>query len=585
MALGATARRRTGVVAGIAAGTVLTLVLVAGAYRWLETQDKGCEGTSLTATVAASPDQFPVMSALANRWSDTTPKVDGRCVHVNVVSAEPSTVAAALGPTWNDGRDGPRPDVWAPDSSAWTVVAGARPEAKGLLPTDPKSVAKSAMVLALPRQMAQAMGWPNREVRASDLMGALATGRTWAQFGHPEWGGMRFGMTDPTRSAAGLNMLLSVIDGDADGKVSNAELTASVGFAGAVTTVAPDANALVDGLSRGRSAEQVLASAVAFPTDEQQLAAHASSRSKLDLVPIYAGNEATFADHPYAILNAPWVDATKGEIASRFLDYLLSDDGQRAYGTAGFRDAAGSTRYAPVLSADLGFQPDVQPTGRVPEAASVNQIIAQWSLMQRPVNVLIVLDTSGSMSERIAQVNLTRLQLLQQAAIKGIGLLNNASTMSLWQFSSKLTPTTDYQQLVPFAPAGTTDPAQRRQQLITAISGLRAKGGTGLYDTTYAALRAMQQSWRPDAINLVILISDGKNEDDAGLNRAELLRHLQTEKRTDRPAPFIGIAVGPAADAAAMKEISLATGGRTFVAKNDTDAVQQIVLAFAGRLK
>jgi Ca-activated chloride channel family protein len=585
MGLAATARRQTGAIAGIAAGTVLTIALVGGVYRWLDTPARGCEGESLTATVAASPDQFPVMSSLANRWSDTTPKVDGQCVHVTVVSAEPSAVAAALGPTWDAGRDGPRPDVWAPDSSAWMVVAAARPEAQALLPADTTRVAQSAIVLALPRPMAEAMGWPTRTVRTTDLMGALATGRTWAQFGHPEWGGMRFGMTDPTRSTAGLNTLLAVIDRDADGKVSNAELTGSVGFASAVTTVAPDANALVDRLSRGRTAEQALASAVAFPTDEQQLASHASSSSDLDLVPIYPGDEVMFADHPYAILNAPWVDSTKVEIATQFRDYLLSVDGQQAYGTAGFRDATGSTRHAPVLSPELGFQPDVRPSGRAPDAASVNQIIAQWSLLQRPVNVLVVLDTSGSMSERVAQVNLTRLQLLQQAAVKGIGLLNNVSTLSLWQFSSKLTPTADHRELVPFSPTADGDPAQRRQELVQAIGGLRAKGGTGLYDTTYAAFHAMQQAWRPDAINVVILISDGKNEDDIGLSRTELLRRLKSEKRTDRPAPFIGIAVGPAADAAVLKEISLATGGRTFVAKNDTDAVQQIVLAFAGRLK
>ncbi len=566
--------------AWIAGGTALTLALGGVALAKLGGPATGCRGKTVTTTVAASPDQYAVMSDLANRWTDSTPKVDGRCVAVSVVSAEPSKVAAALGSAWNEGRDGPRPDVWAPDSSVWTAVAAARPEAAAVLPDESPSIATSAIVLALPRPMAEAMGWPGKEVRSGDLLVAMATGRTWAQFGHPEWGAMRFGMTDPTRSASGLTSLLAVIDSDRDGKVSDAELTASVGFAGAVTSIAPDVATLVDGFSKGRAPGDALASAVAFPADEHELIAHRPSG--LELVPIYPGDEVPVADHPFVILKAPWVDYVKTETAAKFRDFLLDDDARRAYGAAGFRDVDGSTRHAPVLAAELGFKPAVTPVTSRPDAASVNQIVAQWSLLQRPINVLIVLDTSGSMNQRVPQANLTRLQLLQQAAVKGIGLLNSSSRMSLWQFSSNLTPTTDHRQLVPFPAANATS---QRGQLIEAIKGLRADGNTGLYDTARAAHRAILDAWQPGAINLVILISDGRNEDSAGLSRDELIRALRSEKRADRPAPIIGMAVGPAADAAALTEIAQVTGGRTFVAKNDTDAVQQIVLAFAGRLK
>jgi hypothetical protein len=42
--------------------------------------------------------------------------------------------------------------------------------------------------------------------------------------------------------------------------------------------------------------------------------------------------------------------------------------------------------------------------------------------------------------------------------------------------------------------------------------------------------------------------------------------------------------VGPEADANALRQISQATGGRTFVARDPNQAVQTLVLAFAGRL-
>jgi Ca-activated chloride channel family protein len=579
------ASRTIGLVALGLAGIMVLLSVGAAGYLWVNRAGADCSGDQVTTTVAASPDQFPVMSELANRWNaDVQPDSD-RCVRVAVQSVEPSKVAAALGPAWDEARDGARPDVWAPDSAAWTLVAGARQGARPLLPTRAPSIAQSAIVLALPRPMAEAMGWPKRQVRMPDLLGAMAAGKTWASFGHPEWGAIRFGMTDPTRSAAALNVLISILDRDADRKLSNAELTASVAFTGSVTKFAATAEELFDAASLA-DPKQALKSAVIFPTDEFDLASNRASSPELDFVPIYLGDQATFADHPYAILDAPWVDETKYRTAANFRDYLLSAEGQRAYGGAGFRDTTGTARPGPLLDRGRGFATTLQNRAQLPDAQSVNQIIAQWSLLQRPINVLIVLDTSGSMNERIPQLNATRLQLLQQAAVKGIGLLNSVSSMSLWQFSSKLTPTTDYRELVPLGLAtGKVGAVSRRDALVAAIQGLRAGGGTGLYDTTAAAYAAMQKAWQPDAVNMVMVITDGKNEDDAGLSQDQLLAQLRTITRADRPTPILGIAVGPEADAAAMQRISQITGGRTFPAKSDKQVLEQIVLAFAGRLR
>ena len=117
-----------------------------------------------------------------------------------------------------------------------------------------------------------------------------------------------------------------------------------------------------------------------------------------------------------------------------------------------------------------------------------------------------------------------------------------------------------------------------------AVQQLKAGGGTGLYDTVYAAYLRMQRAWQPNAQNVLVVMTDGKNEDDEGLNLASLLQRLGAAARADRPLPIIGIAVGPEADANALQQISKATGGRTFVARDDLSAIQQIVLAFAGRI-
>jgi Mg-chelatase subunit ChlD len=124
----------------------------------------------------------------------------------------------------------------------------------------------------------------------------------------------------------------------------------------------------------------------------------------------------------------------------------------------------------------------------------------------------------------------------------------------------------------------------RRQAMVGAIQQLTAKGDTGLYDTILAAYLAMQQAWRPNAQNVLVVITVGKNEDANGISLQQLLEKLKAANRADHPLYVIGIAVGPEADAEALDQITKVTDGRTIVARDELSAIQQIVLAFAGRL-
>ena len=112
-----------GVVGLVGVASLVTL----GVIRSGKTAPQGCTGQPVTVTIASSATQFPVLSGLARRWTDEAPSVDGRCVAATVTLKRSSEVAAALGPGWDPGRDGPRPDVWAPDSSLWVLVAASRP--------------------------------------------------------------------------------------------------------------------------------------------------------------------------------------------------------------------------------------------------------------------------------------------------------------------------------------------------------------------------------------------------------------------------------------------------------------------------
>lgn len=575
--------RRSGRVWWAVVAVCALTLLIGGAtagYRRVAASD-GCAGTPVSLTVATSTDQFPVMSGLAGAFNASGHTLSGRCVAVNVRPAVSATVAAHVGTAWDEQRDGPRPDVWAPDSSAWLLLAAGRPEARAVLPAGAApSLATSAVVLAMQRPMAQALGWPGRDIGMTDLVGT-----SWARLGHPEWGPLRLGLSDPVTSTAGLVTVLTILDPDNDGAMANDELVGGLSFAQLIGASDEDTDGLLRRYANGDSTTAPGRLPAAVPVLERDLGEYAAGSPNVDLVPIYLREGTTFADYPYTVLRAPWVDGDRQRLAADFLDYLRTGPAQKAYARAGFRDPSRSTQDTTLLDPTRGFRLEVNGPQRAPTAAGLAQLTQIWRVLQRPNNALLALDTSASMDEPVPGAAQTRLQLVQQAASRGAAMLNDQTTVGLWQFSSELTPTTDYRELVAPARAGERiGGVPRRQAVIDAVRRLRAAGGTSLYDTVYAGYLRMQQAWRPNAQNVLVVMTDGKNEDDDGLTLPELIRRLRAAARPDRPLPVIGIAVGPRADAGALQEISRVTGGRTVVARDEVAAVQQIVLAFAGRV-
>ena len=110
----------------------------------------------------------------------------------------------------------------------------------------------------------------------------------------------------------------------------------------------------------------------------------------------------------------------------------------------------------------------------------------------------------------------------------------------------------------------------QRQALGGALAELPGLtyGGTGLYDTTLAAVRAVRAGYDDEAVNSVVLLTDGRNEDPGSLALPQLLHTLRAERDPARPVAVIAIGVGPDADAEALSRIVAATGGRSYVARN-----------------
>src|SRR5205814_1195816 len=95
----------------------------------------------------------------------------------------------ALARGWDEKVDGPAPDVWSPASSAWVVLLRQRlrGDAAPLVPDTISHVAFSPLVIAMPKPMAVALGWPSKQLGWSDLLTLARDPAGRARVGHPEW--------------------------------------------------------------------------------------------------------------------------------------------------------------------------------------------------------------------------------------------------------------------------------------------------------------------------------------------------------------------------------------------------------------
>lgn len=441
------------------------------------------------------------------------------CAVADVTATEPVKALARL-----TERGAARPDVWVPDSSIWldrAATAGVR------LPGGAPSLATSPVVLAA------APGSPAFDAYVAAQAGA------------------RLGLPSPRTSSVALGVLLAVQDVAAARPEARLVSTGTLRAAALQTT--------------GGSLAERLAGAggVAVPATAQEVTALEAARpGSARAVPLPAGS--LRLDYPWAVLADDAATVAKADA----LLADLRDEGRAALAAAGFD--------APTDRAQAG----------VPAAQAADTAARTFDVVRAPSRMLAVIDVSGSMGLRVPGAGgATRIDLVRDGALRGLDLFPDDNVLGLWAFSTYLTPTSDHVELVPLQPLGAgPDGTTGRQRLLTAMQGVRhvPGGGTALYDTALAAVRAVRATYDPSRVNSVVLLSDGRNDDDKGLKLNELLATLQREVDHARPVPVIAIAYGPDSDAEAMTAISRVTGGATYLSKDPRD-VRRVFLDAVGQ--
>ena len=554
-----------------------------------------CGGDAVTLAVTASSEKAQLMKQLAAGYMDEGHTVDGRCVRVEVTSKASGGAMAALAKGWDEATDGPRPDVWTPASSGWVrlleqrTLAADRPK---LIPADLPKIAASPLVIAMPRPMAQALGWPKKQLGWADLLELGRDDTGWARNGHPEWGQFRLGKTNPNYSTSGLNATIGAyfaatrLSSDLTEKdVASAKTRKFVeGVERSVVHYGDTTLTFLSNLQRAddQGAGLSYISAVAVeeksvwdynqgnPTgDPATLGRH--PKPKVPLVAIYPKEGTLLSDHPWVVLTAPWVDDAKRKAAADLLAYLQAGKAQAKFQEYAFRN--GQAKPGPLITEDNGLlRAEPRALLSPPAPRVLDKLLQSWAGLRKRANVLLVMDTSGSMGEQVAGTGKSKLELAKQAARNSLSQFAARDQVGLWMFSTLLDGETDYRELAAVGPMD----AQHRAELAQRIDGLQPGGGTGLYDTALAAYQFVRDHASADDINAVVLLTDGRNEDD-GISVDNLLGQVRTEEGA-RSVRLFTIGYGEDADLGTLRRISDTTNAAAYDSSDPT-GIDQVFTA------
>ncbi len=421
------------------------------------------------------------------------------------------------------GRTAIDPTIVTPQSSDWLVDVNHR---AGRVVVDLDStvnIAETWLGIVTYREMAECLGWPDREIGYRDIVALRANPEGWAAYpdcAQAEWGRTpKLAFTNPNTSTSGRNVLVSLYSMAAD--KAPADLTVADIERPEVVEFVKDFQQLVDhylpgtlplntkivqGTQYGHfflMPEDNLVSL--FKGNETAVVADGTEQSIepiTDLVMIYPKEGSVLNANPAGLVSASWVSAEQSEGALEWIEYLRDDEQQRTFMAAGFRPATGTSAKVDERQFEewgLGAQQPtsiIEPGDLAPEV--LERIIDSWGAVKNPAIVTFVVDVSGSMKgEKLAQVQDGLLRLLD--AMAGTENVGNDTQVGLVTFSSEVIASITPQPL-----------RLSRYDIADEINQMTATGNTALYDAVYRAVYLTESvAGDPRATRAVVVLSDG----------------------------------------------------------------------------
>ena len=560
----------------------------------------GDPGNCVVVDMAVSSEKIGLLKELAKTFNDQRNAVgSGACIFVRPQSKASGAAQTALATTWNEAENGPKPVIWSPASSAWGAILNQRLAQAGqpaMAPSDAAAFMLTPLVIAMPKPMADALGYPDKPVGYADIAKLATSPNGWADYGHPEWGAFRLGKTNPNFSTSGLSALIAqtyAAAGKTEGlsteDLSNPKVVeTSKALESAVVHYGDITMTFLNNWFRADKRGTALTYASAVAVEEKSVIDYnlgnpdgvldpgeEPRQPKIPLVAVYPSEGTLYSDNPFFVLDAPWVDAGQKEGAAKFQEFVQRPENQAKVLQFGFRPGNPAVAVADPISAANGVNP-APPANllRVPEPKVMVDLLDRWQQFRKGARVLLVLDVSGSMGDPASTgSDQTKLELAKTAAISALDQFSQTDEVGLRVFSTGLGPSGNeqYLDLVPVGPLSSQKPA-----LIDSITNLVPTNGTPLFDVTQSSYQTVLAGYDPVRINAVILLTDGRNDDgtpgDDNDQRDELINSLRSASGSEnaKPVRIFTVAYGADADQGALKSIAEASNAAAYNASDAT---------------
>jgi Ca-activated chloride channel family protein len=582
---------------GMAAGVAVLAAACAGGGSSTDvggggTDTPGFDPSCVTVDMAVSPEKVTLLGDLAETFNASKVKLGDHCVAVRVTRKSSGAAATLLEQGWPDpDNNGPRPVIWSPAASGWAAIVNQK-VGRTVAPAG-RPFMQTPLVIAMPKPMADALGYPATPIGFADIVALANDPAGWAKYGHPEWGQFKLGKTNPNFSTSGLNFTVAEYYA-ATGKtrgltVEDLNRPEVADFAksveNAVVHYGDITGTFLSNWYRADARGTALTYASAVAVEEKSILDYNSGnpdgelspgetprKPKVPLVAVYPKEGTLYSDNPFLVLDADWVTPEQRQAAALFEDYVQQPENQARVLKYGFRP--GNTSVAvgdPIVAANGVDANQPQNVLAVPEPAVLVKVLDTWEQQRKDARVLLVMDVSGSMADPAGpNTDATKLELARSAAIAALDQFKDADAVGLRVFTTDIGSAGETSlDLVPVAPMDEGQRAQLRDQ----IESLIPQNGTPLYQATQDAADTTREAYDPSAINAVVLLTDGVNDDGDQSDDADQLDQLIRSLRggegvNAKSVRVFPIAYGQDADTATLRRIAEASNGALYTASN-----------------
>ncbi|MFK4835837.1 substrate-binding domain-containing protein [Microbacterium sp. ZW T2_14] len=541
-----------------------------------------------TVSVLSSFENSEMVESLAAAYNSQPRNVAGSCVTVTTAKEKSGLAAGVVATAFPSLPADQKPTVWLPDSSTWVDVAQSQGATN--LRAEGTSVATSDVVIAMPENLAETIGWDAEAPTWSEIFEAAGDPDLWSGLGHPEWGAFKLGKTSPLMATSGEAAMYAsygtaagsltdltaaqVQDPSVQAEVHGNETAtshymatpehflwharqaeASGSTADFLSAVIVDEKSVWD-YNRGITSRDGITRTQGEPPSEQ-------------LVPIYPADGYYSADNPVMRLTGEWIDPVESEAAADFIRFTHTAQGQSAVRAAGYRDLNGALDESVEKVGQLeGAQ---RGTLAFPAADVVTAVQASFPEVRKRANVLFLLDVSGSMDEPIPAGD-TKLVQARKAIEAALGHFTTGDDVGLAAFAQGPDGA-----MLPGLVSPVSDIGTSRDAFLGALGGLTSMGDTPLYQAVDTFASQQAASWTSDHINAIVLLSDGENDTPNAptIGADQMLANLK-DMHHATPVLIFTLAYGADADVATLQSISSATGAHYYDA-TDPSKLQAVL--------